>query len=276
MAAFPLDAVLQKLSEIVPLRLAESWDNVGLLLGDRRRSIDCVMTCLTITPEVVDEAIQRRVGLIVAHHPMPFKPLTRITSDSTTGKMLLDLIASGIAVYSAHTAFDSAAGGINAMWAELLGLRNVKPLDSIPASPDESIGAGRYGVLAEPTTDDALAKRVAELVNAPRCRVVKSFGMHTSMITKIAIACGSGGGLLAAAKRRGCDAMVTGEATFHTCLEAQASGISLLLVGHFHSEQFAMVKLAETLGKELADLDVFASQSDVDPLKDGFSERPKH
>ena len=100
MADISLDAVLQKLSEIAPLRLAESWDNVGLLLGDRRRSIDCVMTCLTITPEVVEEAIQRRVGLIVAHHPMPFKPLTRITSDSTTGKMVLDLIAGGVAVYT--------------------------------------------------------------------------------------------------------------------------------------------------------------------------------
>jgi len=275
-AAFPLDAILQKLSEIAPLRLAESWDNVGLLIGDRRRSIDRVMTCLTITPEVVDEAVQRRVGLVVAHHPMPFKPLTRITSDSTTGKMVLDLIAGGVAVYSAHTAFDSAAGGINALWSELLGLKNVKPLDSISQSSDESIGAGRYGVLAEPMTDDALSKRVAALVNAPRCRVVKSFARHTSMVTKVAIACGSGGGLLAAAKRRDCDAMVTGEATFHTCLEAQACGVSLLLVGHFHSERFAMVRLAATLGQQLADLDVFASQLDVDPLKDLLSEESKH
>lgn len=276
MAAFPLDAVLQKLSEIAPLRLAESWDNVGLLVGDRGRSIDCVMTCLTITPEVADEAVRRGAGLIVAHHPLPFKPLTRITSDSTTGKMLLALIAGGVAVYSAHTAFDSASNGINAMWSQLLGLKNIKPLDLIPDCSDDSIGVGRYGALAEPTTDEALAKRVAELVGAPRCRVVKSFASHTSMISKVAVACGSGGGLLAAAKRRGCDAMVTGEATFHTCLEAQASGISLLLVGHFHSERFAMVRLAETLARDLPGIDVFASVSDVDPLKDGDSELWKH
>jgi dinuclear metal center YbgI/SA1388 family protein len=267
-SSYPLDAILQKLSELAPLRLAESWDNVGLLVGNRGTYIEQVMTCLTITPEVVQEAIERQVGLLVVHHPLPFKPLARITSDTTTGQMLLSLISHHVAIYSAHTAFDSSREGINAQWASGLGLTNVRPLDVSDAGDDESIGSGRYGVLDEPVSLEELARRAMKLVNAPKCRVVESNAAEPSRIRKVAIACGSGGSLLGAAVRRGCDAMITGEATFHTCLEARASGVSLVLTGHFWSERFAMEWLAERLAQELKGLNTFSSEQDADPLKD--------
>jgi putative NIF3 family GTP cyclohydrolase 1 type 2 len=72
-----LQAVCSSLASIAPLRLAEEWDNVGLLVGDRRASIEKVMTCLTVTPNVVSEALEQQVGLIVTHHPLPFKPMAR-------------------------------------------------------------------------------------------------------------------------------------------------------------------------------------------------------
>jgi dinuclear metal center YbgI/SA1388 family protein len=266
-SAVPLDVLLQKLSDIAPLRFAEPWDNVGLLVGDRQSSIASVMTCLTITPEVVAEAVQKRVGFIIAHHPLPFKPLSRINSDSTAGRMLLALIAGGVAVYSAHTAFDSAPNGINAMWADKLGLNRIRALQ--PASDDdESIGAGRYGVLPTPLAFDDFVTLVARVIGNPSTRSVAAHAeVKSKLVSKVAIACGSGGEFLAFATRRGCDALVTGEATFHTCLEARATGIGLVLTGHFHSERFAMVKLAETLAREFADISVFASEQDVDPLK---------
>ena len=123
-----LEAVCSSLASVAPLRLAEDWDNVGLLVGDRRSQIEKVMTCLTVTPGVVAEALQHEVGLIVTHHPLPFKALTRITSDSVAGDMLLQLIGGGVAIYSAHTAFDSAADGINEKWAEQLELQSVETL----------------------------------------------------------------------------------------------------------------------------------------------------
>lgn len=268
MTSYPLDAILQKLSEIAPLRLAESWDNVGLLVGNRGTYVERVMTCLTVTPEVVQEAIENQIGLLVAHHPIPFKPVARITSDTTTGQILLALISHHIAVYSAHTAYDSAREGINAKWAERLGLSGVKPLELIAASDDPAVGTGRYGHLPEPLTLEDLAGRAATAVGAPKCRIVESNAPEPSRIRKVAIACGSGGSLLAAAVRRGCDAMITGEATFHTCLEARASGVSLILAGHYYSEQFAMVELAEQLARELKGLTVCASVCDREPLKD--------
>jgi len=268
---------LQKLNDIAPLRLAESWDNVGLLVGHRSATVERVMTCLTVTPEVVAEAIEQKAQLLVAHHPLPFKPLSRITSDSTTGLMLLNLIAAGVAVYSAHTAFDSAELGINAMWAKMLSLQKIRPLEPLSDLADDGIGAGRYGYLPSPISLDDFATHAARLVKAPHFRMVKADRSPSNpLASKVAIACGSGGGFVGVAKRHGCDTMVTGEATFHACLEARASGVHLVLVGHYFSERFAMERLAHTLATELTGVNVFASTRDVDPLKDDLWAGTKH
>ena len=86
------------------------------------------------------------------------------------------------------------------------------------------------------------------------------------MITKVAVACGSGGSFLDAAKRKGCDALVTGEATFHTALDAKANSVALILVGHYASERFAVEDLAGHIKAEFDELEVWASQDECDPL----------
>jgi dinuclear metal center YbgI/SA1388 family protein len=260
-----LEQVCQAMARIAPLRLAESWDNVGLLVGDRRQSVTRIMTCLTITPNVVDEAVGERAELVIAHHPLPFQPLTRINSDSIAGTMLLRLVGAGIAVYSAHTAFDSAAEGINQQWAELIGLESVEPLverESIASEPAIE-GSGRWGKLARPEPLDQLLARASAAVGAPAARRV---GHADQRVVRVALACGSGGSFLAAAHRRGCDAMITGEASFHTCLEAQALGIGLGLLGHYWSERFALERLAEWLSREFPQLTVWPSSREHDPI----------
>ena len=103
-----LNSVLNALQTIAPLEFAESWDNVGLLVGNRNREIATAMTCLTLTATTLDEAIQEQVDLVICHHPIPFKPLSKINDDTTTGKLLLRAIEAGIAIYSPHTAWDNA------------------------------------------------------------------------------------------------------------------------------------------------------------------------
>jgi dinuclear metal center YbgI/SA1388 family protein len=264
--AITLESVCTVLAEIAPLRLAESWDNVGLLVGDRKNSVSRIMTCLTISPGVVDEAIEAAADLIIAHHPLPFHSLKRITADTITGQMLLRLIRAGTAVYSAHTAFDSAATGINQMWAELLELVSVAPLvEATESETDEPgvDGSGRLGRLAQSTPLNELVQRAANAVGATAPRRV---GNPDQSVTKVALACGSGGSFLSAAKRRGCDALITGEATFHTCLEAESLGIGLGLLGHYWSERFAMERLAQSLSESLPELTIWASRSEHDPI----------
>ncbi len=120
--------IIDYLNQFAPFHLAADWDNVGLLLGDRKARCERVMTCLTLTPEVAQEAIQANVNLVVTHHPILFRPIQRLTTDTPEGGMLLSLIQAGVAVHSPHTAFDNTAGGINDSLARRLGLVEVVAL----------------------------------------------------------------------------------------------------------------------------------------------------
>ena len=269
-----IDRICQYLSELAPLALAESWDNVGLLVGDRSRPITSVMTCLTISPAVADEAIEEGAGMIVTHHPLPFRPLSRITTDNVTGKLLLDLIGAGVAIYSAHTAFDSAARGINQRIAEGLGLSAIAPLEpyktptgTTPPPRLEGLGAGRKGHLHEPRPASEVARRAIDFT---RSTLPTLIGAPDRPVKKVAIACGSGGSFLDAARRQGCDMLITGESNYHGCLEAESTGVSLLLLGHFASERFGMEAMAEDLASEFPELRCWASQRETDPTPETF------
>ena len=85
-------------------------------------------------------------------------------------------------------------------------------------------------------------------------------------IRTVAVACGAAGEFLEVARKAGSDAMVLGEARFHTCLEAEAWGIGLLLPGHFASERFAVEELAGLLGRQFPEVQVWASRQERDPL----------
>jgi dinuclear metal center YbgI/SA1388 family protein len=121
-------SILEFLEQLAPPGLAAEWDNVGFLLGERSTEVRRLMTCLSVTPASAAEAIQSAAQLIVTHHPILFRPVNRLTDAAPEGRMLLDLIRAGVAVYSPHTAFDNAPGGINEILAERLQLREVAPL----------------------------------------------------------------------------------------------------------------------------------------------------
>ena len=256
-----VEHVCHAMAEIAPLRLAEDWDNVGLLLGDRRAPARRVMTCLTITPDVVAEAEDENVDLIIAHHPFPFKAVNKITTDSPSGGMLWRMCRAGVGLYSAHTAMDSASGGINEQWATALGLTDVKPM--IPDAQNPRVGGGRVGESRGdvPETAELVLARAAQFCGATRPRLA---GMLDRPVRRVGVACGSGGGFVSAAKRAGCDFLLTGEATFHACLEAENAGISLGIVGHYFSERFAMDKLARRLLSLPQDLPKSAKMTDSD------------
>lgn len=263
-----LNAVCEFLERFAPSQLAESWDNVGLLIGDRDQVVEGVVTCLTVTPEVVDEAIEADADLIVTHHPMPFRALKRITSSDTVGQMLLKLIKHGIAVYSPHTAFDSCAEGINFQLAKAMGLSDIQPLIPVDllgvSGPTSQVGTGRWGTLESKNTPLATVAEKAK--QATKASMVKVVGRSTAEIKTIAIGCGSAGELLTSAIEKKLDCLILGETSFHTCLEAKAQNIALILVGHYASERFAVEQLASVLGSAFPTANVWCSRKDVDPV----------
>ncbi len=222
------------------------------------------MTCLTITPASAAEAIERRAEMIVSHHPLPFQALKRITTDTPAGRMLLDLIRAGIGVYSPHTAFDSAAEGINQHLAEGLNLGDIHVLIENPKADDVLIeGTGRWGHLPNGTTLGGLAEQVKTFLAIDRVQVV---GDLNRVVQSVAVGCGSAGEFLSAARERHCDCLVTGETRFHTCLEAEAIDIGLILAGHYATERFGVERLAESIQRQFPKVEVWASHQEADPL----------
>lgn len=263
------------LERFAPPVLAESWDNVGLLVGDPERELERVMTCLTVTGSTAREAIEERAGLIVTHHPLPFRPLKRLTTASHEGRLLWELIGAGVAIFSPHTAFDSARQGINQQLAAGLDLQDVRPLVESPAAGADNgavqpapaaqpaVGTGRWGLLPAELELSALAGAVKQFLRVEQVQVV---GEPGRLVRRVAVACGSAGELLPAARDAGCQVLVTGETRFHTCLEAEGAGVSLVLAGHYPSERFAVETLAGVLAAEFPQLAVWASRRERDPL----------
>ena len=250
------------LDQFAPPALAAEWDNIGLLVGDRAQRVGRLMTCLTITPAAAAEAIRERADLIVTHHPLPFRPFQRLTTDEPSGRILLDLIRAGIAIHSPHTAFDSAAAGINQQLAEGMGLTAIEPLEPAELGP-ATAGTGRTGRFAQLTTLGQAAAGLKQFLKLGGLQVV---GNLQTPIERVSIACGSAGELLRLAIERKCQLFVTGETNLHTCYDAAARGIALLLVGHYASERFGVERLAETIAGQFPALTVWASRDERDPL----------
>ncbi len=118
--------VVNLIEELAPCSYAESWDNVGLMVGNRNAIVTGVLTTLDVTEETILYAIEHDCNLIISHHPLIFKGLKQLSCDTAQGRMINALVQNNIAVYSAHTNLDIAPGGLNDMLAERLGLIDVK------------------------------------------------------------------------------------------------------------------------------------------------------
>jgi len=248
-----LQTIVTYLDDRYPAATAEDWDNVGLLVGDLSVTVLNVLTCLTLTPTVCREAVDGKVDLIVSHHPFPFRPFKRITSETVEGRLLLELIRNGIAVYSPHTAHDSAPDGVNQQLADLFGLVAIEPLN-----PN---GSGRIGNLPQPSKLADLLTRIEDRLG--RCSFV---GEPNRMIRRIAIGCGAADGFVTAASDAGADLLLVGEARFHACLQADSLGLAMILSGHFASERFAVETLAEKIAAKFPELRCTPSRTERDVL----------
>ncbi len=123
-----IQEITNYLENVAPLSLQESYDNSGLLLGNANQEIESALITLDVTGEVIDEAIRKGHKLIIAHHPLIFKGLKRLTGNNLTEKLVVKAIKNDIAIYAIHTNLDNIAGGVNAKLGEKLGLTNLKIL----------------------------------------------------------------------------------------------------------------------------------------------------
>jgi len=144
-----IEKIAEQIEKIAPLKLAQDWDNVGLLVGDRKKEIKRILLTIDVTKEVVKEAKAKKIDLILSYHPIIWDGLKEVVADGESGPVY-DLVRLGISVYSIHTAFDVAAGGVNDLLADIVGIVDAEPIGDYVESPQ---GPGYKVVVFVPQKD---------------------------------------------------------------------------------------------------------------------------
>lgn len=130
-----IQQVIQLIEELAPKKLATDWDNVGLQIGSYDQEISKVLVALGVNREVMQEAVKKKVDLIISHHPVIFNDLSQVRFDTKTGQIIKTAVENEISIYVAHTNYDIANGGLNDLLADKLGLNNLQVLK--PTYEDE-------------------------------------------------------------------------------------------------------------------------------------------
>lgn len=221
--------ILELLEGIAPIELAEEWDNVGLLAGSRDQEVSCVLCALDLNQRVLDEAVAVGAQMIVTHHPILFRGRRNLCEDDAEGRLLCNLVRSGISFAAMHTNFDSAHPGVNDVLAQTLGLANVEPL-----AQGMCIGS------VEATSLSSFAKHVEMCLGGS----VRTYGDAEKIVRRVAVLGGAGGDFASIALEGDADVYVTGEVGYHKGLSAVDEGLCMLEAGHAATENPAISFLA--------------------------------
>jgi dinuclear metal center YbgI/SA1388 family protein len=248
-----------------PRDWAESWDKVGLVLGEYAQPVARVLCVVDCVPETVDEALDLGADLIVAHHPLLLKPVSSIAPDTFKGRIVHRLIRGGVALYAAHTNADVANPGVSDALAARLGLTGLRPLvPATGAAAGEGRGIGRIGTLAAPMSLAAFAGFAAERL--PRTAAgIRAAGDPDATVRTVAVCGGAGDSFLSDAARAGVDAYLCADLRHHPAGEHLAEGGPALLdAAHWATERPWLDELAAWL-RGAFPLDVTVSAVDTDP-----------
>jgi dinuclear metal center YbgI/SA1388 family protein len=240
-----IERVLAVLEEIAPIRLAEGWDNVGLLVPSDSDEVARILLTIDLTSAVVDEALATSADLIVAYHPPLFAPLKRFSDADPRHQSILRVIRAGIGVYSPHTALDAANGGLNDFLSQVFEAREVRPL--VPSTHDPNVGAGRRVILERPLDVQSVTQCIEEHLGLDHLRV--ACPERPISIESIAICAGAGGALFSGIYD--VDLFFTGEMRHHDVLEKVERGKVVILAEHTSTERVFLPRYAARLSSAL-------------------------
>lgn len=262
--------IIRLMAQLAPPRLAEQWDNVGLQLGDPNWPVQRVWVALDPLADVVAEACNRNVDMLITHHPMFFKPLKTIDCSTFEGSLILKALTHRLSIFSAHTNLDSAQGGINEVLCRRIGLVNLSVLRPVNDNPELTAkeGLGRVGELLEPIPFQHFAERVKKNLNLSSIRYS---GVNNLDITKVAVCSGSGASLINEFLASDAQVYVSGDFKYHDARLVEAHQRLIMDIGHFPSEHIMVDVLARHLAnlvkEQNLDATVEACGLETDPFK---------
>lgn len=237
-----LSEIMAAMESYAPARLAEEWDNVGLMVGSERE-IKRVLVALDVNDEVIDEAVSLGADLIITHHPFIFRGIKNVTDGTPLGRRIIRLIKNDIAVFSAHTNLDSAAGGTNSTLAALLDLENIEGLADIN---EDGSAMGRIGELKSEMSFADFISVVKAVLNADSLSVC---GDLETKVKKVGICTGKGASFMQEAKNKGADVYITGDFGYHEGQNAQDMGLCVIDGTHYLTEVIVVPVICSYLKK---------------------------
>ena len=236
--------IFEKLDAWAPFETQMSFDNAGLLVGRSGREVQSVLVALDVTLPVVEEAERLGCSLIVAHHPVIFEPVRRMTEEDPTGAVLLALAEKGIAAICAHTNLDACQGGVNDCLARKLELDGAELLEQEGVDrAGRPYGIGRVGTAHKECGAGEYAAFVKEKLGAASVRFVDA----GKPVRRVAVGGGSCGSMLMDAVKAGCDTFVTSDVKYNVFLDAKALGLNLMDAGHYATENVVTPAVADFL-----------------------------
>ncbi len=235
--------IYDEINRVAPFSTQDSWDNSGLLVGDREMPVTGILTALDITHDVIGEAVSKNANLIVSHHPVIFSPLKKLSSADPAVR----LVANGISAICVHTPLDKAEHGINDIIADMMERTFSTTGSRTPIIPEGESSSAGDGRIIELTGPDISAREFASRLQKMFGGCPVRFAPGMRRIRKAAICSGSGGSLLSYVKKHNCDAYITGDVKHDVWLDAVSSGISLFDCGHYYTERISAEYLAKLL-----------------------------
>jgi dinuclear metal center YbgI/SA1388 family protein len=255
--------VTNYLEELAPLAYAESFDNVGLLVGNYNTGVTGVLVTLDSLEETVDEAIAKNCNLIISFHPIIFSGIKKLNGNTYVERVVLKAIKNNIAIYAMHTALDNKKDGVSGKICEVLGLKNTEIL--IPKSSlktQETIGMGMIGELETEMNEAAFLQFVKSTM---KTACIRHSELLERSIKKVAVLGGSGSFAIENAIALNADAYISSDFKYHDFFKAERQ-ILLADIGHYESEQFTKNLLVEYLTKKFTNFAVILSEKSTNPI----------
>ncbi len=266
--------VADAIEKTAPIELQETWDNAGFQIEFGEAPAERILTCLELHMDIVREAQALSCSMIVTHHPLIFSGIRKISSGDTEGDMIIELVKSGISVYSCHTPFDKAKGGNNDMLARALDLTSIKNLEGEEVGEPEKMlernsmfDIGRMGKFRKAVSVKEVAEMLCENLDIDR-RKIRWTGDLERTVKTVGICTGAGIEFAQAAAAHGCELFITGDMKHHEAQKAEAMGIAVIDAGHYGTEKTFGENMKSILQRQLGEkVEIFAASASTDPFE---------
>ncbi|MEO9095308.1 MAG: Nif3-like dinuclear metal center hexameric protein [Microbacteriaceae bacterium] len=259
--------VMAVVERLWPVSGASDWDAPGLVTGDPDAPVRRIHLALDAVSATVAEAVDAGSDLLLTHHPLILRPVHSVAEDRYKGALLARLIRANCGLMTVHTNADVVRNGVSDRIATLLGLENAQP---IQPHADASIGIGRVGLLPEPITLGALARRLGTILPATAAGI-RVAGDYNQPVRNISLCGGAGDSLLGEPAVQESDVYITSDLRHHPASEAReqallaGTGPALIDVSHWASEWLWLDTAAQQLRGELDRVEVAVSDLRTDP-----------